>query len=83
VDGAVQSDLLKKVLKSKLSTRDVAKMIKDMRKTDSDQRIIEDLPNVKFRKGQIIITSTGSDLVKTLEVLLREAEKGTVQKIID
>lgn len=82
VDGAVQSDLLKKVLKSNLSTRDVAKMVKDMRKTGSDQRTIEDLPNVKFRRGQITITSTGNDLVKTLEVLLREAEKGTVQKII-
>nr|MDO8134294.1 ParB/RepB/Spo0J family partition protein [Candidatus Njordarchaeum guaymaensis] len=82
VDGAVQSDLLKKVLKSNLSTRDVVKLIKDMRKSESSHGAIGDLPNVKFKRGQIIITSSGSDLVKTLKVLLREAEKGTVQKII-
>lgn len=83
VDGAVQSDLLRKVLKSNLSTRDVAKLVKDMRKTENNQRVIEDLPNVKFRRGQITITSSGSDLVKTLKALLREAEKGTIQRMID
>jgi ParB family chromosome partitioning protein len=82
VDGAVQSDLLKKVLKSDLSTRDVVKLVKDMRKTSSTSRSIGELSNVKFKRGQIIITSSGGDLVKTLKVLLREAEKGTVQKMI-
>jgi ParB family chromosome partitioning protein len=82
VDGAVQSDLLKKVLKSNLSTRDAAKLVKDMRKTESDQKAIEDLPNVKFKRGRIIITSSGNDLVRTLETLLKEAEKGTVQRMI-
>jgi ParB family chromosome partitioning protein len=82
VDGAVQSDLLKKVLKSNLSTRDVAKLVKDARKSEKGQRTIGDLPNVKFKRGQIIIMSKGSDLVRTLKVILREAEKGTIQKIV-
>jgi ParB family chromosome partitioning protein len=82
VDGAVQSELLKRVLKSNLSTREVAKLVRDMGKNRGAGRAIGDLPNVRFKKGQIIITSSGTDLVKTLKVLLREAEKGTVQKII-
>ncbi|WXG45742.1 MAG: ParB/RepB/Spo0J family partition protein [Candidatus Atabeyarchaeum deiterrae] len=83
VDGAVQSALLKRVLKEKLSTRDVSQLVQEMRRSEKRKNIIEDLPNVKFKKGQIIIDLTGVELVKTLKALLREAEKGTIQNAIN
>jgi len=82
VDDAVQSSLLKKVLKENLSTREVVQLIQDIKKSEKKKNVIDDLPNVRFRKGQIIINSTGDELTKTLKTLLKEAEKGTVQKII-
>jgi ParB family chromosome partitioning protein len=82
VDGAVQSSLLKRVLKENLSTRDVAQLVQETRKSENKKAIIEGLPDVRFKKGQVIINSTGDDLTKTLRILLKEAEKGTIQKII-
>lgn len=82
VDGAVQSSLLKRILKENLSTRDVAKLVQDVRKNAKKKSTFEDLPNVKFKKGQIIINSGGDDLAETLKALLREAERGTIQKVI-
>jgi ParB family chromosome partitioning protein len=82
VDGAVQSGLLKKVLKENLSTRDVAKLVQETRRNAERKNALEDLPNVKFKKGQIIINARGDDLTKTLKAVLREAERGTIQRII-
>jgi hypothetical protein len=82
VDGAVQSSLLKRILKENLSTRDVAKLVQDVRKNAKKKSTFEDLPNVKFKKGQIIINSGGDGLAETLKALLREAERGTIQKVI-
>lgn len=83
VDGAVQSGLLKKVLKENLSTRDVAKLVQETRKDEERKSTLENLPNVKFKKGQIIIKASGDELTKTLKAVLREAERGAIQKIID
>jgi ParB family chromosome partitioning protein len=82
VDGAVQSSLLRRVLKERLSTRDVARVVRDMRKNEENRQVIDGLPNVAFKKGQVIINSTGDDLAKTLRALLKEVERGTIQKII-
>ncbi|WXG43096.1 MAG: ParB/RepB/Spo0J family partition protein [Promethearchaeati archaeon SRVP18_Atabeyarchaeia-1] len=82
LDDAVQSGLLKRVLKEALSTREVAQLVRDMRKSEGKSDAIEGLPNVRFKKGLVIIKSTGDDLTKTLRILLNEAEKGTIQEII-
>jgi ParB family chromosome partitioning protein len=82
VDGAVQSGLLKRVLKENLSTRDVTKLVQETRKNMERKSALEDLPNVRFKKGQIIISASGDDLTKTLKAVLREVERGTIQKII-
>jgi hypothetical protein len=82
VDGAVQSGLLKKVLKENLSTREVTKLVQETRRNAERKGALEDFPNVKFKKGQIIINANVDDLTKTLKAVLREAERGTIQKII-
>lgn len=82
VDSAVQSSLLKRVLKENLSTRDVVKLVQETRRNAERKNTLEDLPNVKLKKGQIIINASGDDLTKTLKAVLREAERGTIQKIV-
>jgi ParB family chromosome partitioning protein len=82
VDSAVQSDLLKRILKEKLSTRDVVLLVRETKKSGNRGGAIEGLPNVRLKKGQVIINSVGDELTRTLRVLLKEAEKGTIQKII-
>ena len=82
VDSAVQSGLLKKILKESLSTRDVVLLVRETRRSESKGETIEGLPNVRLKKGQLIINSVGDELTKTLRILLKEAEKGTLQKIL-
>jgi hypothetical protein len=74
--------LLKRILRESLSTRDVVLLVKENKRSEIKKGTIEGLSNVRLKKGQVIINSVGDELTKTLRILLREAEKGTIQKII-